>query len=305
MKLPPFLYNGYFDNTHILGKIRLSIEEAYKKYRAYSLHLLPAHIAFFLLWSVVPFLLLWDLVQKFFTVIDFDLGSINIDFVNDFLDSESVLTKISFSWSGLVLLCMVIYFSSRAFYSIIHVSNYVYGLQKDKNFFRTRAKGILLSLCFVLSFVIMIILTILGQGILDLFENIFGPSSLLSALRPLRWPVSGLVLFCMVFLLYWIAPSKKLYWKVSLPGTFFTVILWSITSYLYAFYVDHFANYARIYTSFSNIIILMIWLYIISYVFVLGMLINAVYLERFMDPSGETTLNEDIHEEFPMGPPRT
>ncbi len=298
------LHQGFLDEAHILGKVRLYIEEAYKKYRSYSLHLLPAHIAFFLLWSIVPLMLLWDLVQKFFDVVDFNLADVNLHFVNEFLDTEQVISQIGFSWSGLIILCTVIYFSSRAFYSIIHASNYVYGLQKDKNFIKTRAKGILLSVCFVLSFVIMIVLTILGQGILDLLEHLLGASRLIDAFRPLRWPIAAVVLFFMVFLLYWIAPSKQLYWKVSVPGTIFTVTLWGITSWGYSLYLSYFANYARVYTSFANIIMLMVWLYLISYVFVLGILLNAVYLERFADPTGETTFNNDIQEEFPMGPPR-
>ncbi len=286
-------------------KVDIYIEEAYHKYRAYSLHLLPAHIAFFLLWSVVPLMLLWDFAQEFFSSVDFELANVNIDFLNQFLTEKPVLGEISFSINGLILLATVLFFSSRAFFSIIHVSNYVYGLKKDKNFLKTRAKGILLSICFMLCFVVMLILTILGQGILDLFESLFGATRWIEAIRPLRWPVAGVVLFLMVYLLYWIAPSKKLYWKIPIPGTCFTVVLWSMASWVYSFYLNNLANYTRVYTSFSNVIILMIWLYLISYIFVLGMLLNAIYLERHVDPSGQTLLNQDIHEEYPLGPPRT
>ncbi len=279
------------------------IEEAYKKYRTHSLHLLPAHIAFFILWSVVPLMLLWDLVQRFFSHIDFDVEHISMVFVEEFIDTDQMLQNMNFSWQGIVFLSLVIYFSSRAFYSIIHASNYIYGLQKDKNFIKVRGKGVLLSIFFILSFFITMLLTVFGQGILNMIEEFIGPKQFLTAIKAVRWPAAFLMMVFVVFGIYNIAPSKKLYWKVSIPGTLFTVVLWSVVSWGYSIYLQYFANYTRVYSSFSNIIILMIWIYMLSYVLVLGLLVNAVVLERHVDPSGDTSVNKDVLEEYRMGPP--
>ncbi len=303
MKIPSFLYQGVFEETRPLGKIRMYIEEAYKKYRTHSLHLLPAHIAFFILWSVVPLMLLWDFVQRFFSHIDFDVEHISMVFVEEFVDTDQMSQNMTLSWQGIVFFCLVIYFSSRAFYSIIHASNYIYGLQKDKNFIKVRAKGVLLSVFFILSFFITMLLTVFGQGIINMIEELIGSRQFLTAIKAVRWPAAFLMMVFVVFGIYNIAPSKKLYWKVSIPGTLFTVVLWSAVSWGYSIYLQYFANYTRVYSSFSNIIILMIWIYMLSYVLVLGLLINAVVLERYVDPSGDTSVNKEVLEEYRMGPP--
>ena len=46
-----------------------------------------------------------------------------------------------------------------------------------------------------------------------------------------------------------------------------------ITS-LYSFYINNFANYSVFYGSLANIVVLMIWVYFLSYAFVIGMAMN-------------------------------
>ena len=58
-------------------------------------------------------------------------------------------------------------------------------------------------------------------------------------------------------------------------GAIFTTILWSILTSLYSFYISNISSYDTFYGSASKIIVLMLWIYLISYIFVLGMSINA------------------------------
>ena len=64
-------------------------------------------------------------------------------------------------------------------------------------------------------------------------------------------------------------------------GSIFTTIMWLLSSRIYSFYLNNFNHYNLYYGNMSNILILLIWIYLISYIFVIGMSINASnYLSR-------------------------
>ena len=43
---------------------------------------------------------------------------------------------------------------------------------------------------------------------------------------------------------------------------------------IYSYYINHYANYSIFYGALANIVILMLWVYLLSYVFVLGLAMN-------------------------------
>lgn len=71
------------------------------------------------------------------------------------------------------------------------------------------------------------------------------------------------------------APDKKIKSKTTTTGAIFTTIAWIIATEIYSFYVSQFAKYNLFYGSISNILILLMWVYILAYVFVFGMALNA------------------------------
>ena len=76
-------------------------------------------------------------------------------------------------------------------------------------------------------------------------------------------------------LLYVLAPDKKIRSKTTTKGALFTTISWILATEIYTFYIGTFSSYDVFYGSISNIVILLLWIYILSYIFVVGMAINA------------------------------
>ena len=64
-------------------------------------------------------------------------------------------------------------------------------------------------------------------------------------------------------------------------GALFTTVCWIVTTSIYSYYVSHLANYTLFYGSISGIIVMMIWIYILAYIFVMGIAINADEYNRF------------------------
>ena len=88
-----------------------------------------------------------------------------------------------------------------------------------------------------------------------------------------------IIMFCLIKAIYTMAPDKKVSSMYVNKGALFTTVGWLFVTAIYAFYANNIANYNRFYGGLSNIAILMIWIYLISYVFVLGIAINTSYYE--------------------------
>ena len=119
-----------------------------------------------------------------------------------------------------------------------------------------------------------------GGKILSLFYQNKAIEQLRFILHIIKWPVTIFLIYMNLKLIYTIAPSKKIESRSTTYGAIFTTTIWTIATLIFSYYIKHFGNYNIVYGNLSSIIILMIWLYIISYVFVFGMAINAAKLEE-------------------------
>ena len=108
------------------------------------------------------------------------------------------------------------------------------------------------------------------------FYQKFSEKDLTIIYNLIRWTLTFLLIYLNLKLIYTIAISNKIESKTTTYGALFTTIVWTIATAIFSYYLRFFANYNVIYGNLSSIIILMMWVYIISYVFVMGIAINSV-----------------------------
>ncbi len=125
-----------------------------------------------------------------------------------------------------------------------------------------------------------IILVILSAALIVAFpaiiESIDIPGNMQNLIDWLRWLVMGLILVGSISLVYGFAPEKKrpkFKWVIS--GALLSAILWLLASWAFSFYIRNFSNFGEIYGSLSAIVILMLWLYLSSFIILLGAELNA------------------------------
>lgn len=91
-----------------------------------------------------------------------------------------------------------------------------------------------------------------------------------------EWP---LLLGCMMVtlaVLYRYAPDRhEAQWKWISPGAITAMVLWGIGSLLFTLYVTHFNSYDKTYGALGAVAVLLTWLWLSSYVVLLGAEINA------------------------------
>ena len=263
-----------------MEKARDLFKKIFKYLMKPEMRILPGQLAFFLVITVIPLLALIATIAAAL--------SISTDTIRIAIDS-SVPKEIAELLNGIVangginFNVFVFYFSafllaSNGTYSMINVSNEIYKV-KPKNILSRRVKAVVMISILVSLFLFLIAVPVFGTTLSDIILNITGDTKLVMVtskiLSILKYPIIVVILFLNIKLMYIIAPDEEIPSKTTNKGALFTTILWILSTELFAFYIGKFASYDIFYGSISNLLILFLWVYLLSYIFVFGMVINA------------------------------
>ena len=241
--------------------------------------LLPGQLAFFLVLAIIPTM----------TLITYGASVLNLstDFLYDFLQkafsseiaglllSSSAVNNAGLKLTIVILICY--YISSNGMNSIIVTSNTIYGI-KNGNWFQRRLKAIVMSIIFVTIVLFILLVPIFGDHIIYLIESVnLNPSItniIIRIYQYLQSPIVWIILFLFIKIIYILAPDRKIKSHNANYGAIFTTVAWILISTLYSFYINNLANYTAFYGNLTSICVLMIWIYLLTYSFVIGMSLN-------------------------------
>ena len=169
-------------------------------------------------------------------------------------------------------LVVAIYSASNGFRAIIRGVNKAHNYIDKRSFIKKTALCAALMLIFTFSIVIMLGLWIFSDAILSTFVISRG----LSIAFKIGFGLIALViLIASISWIYWLACAQHDTGKI-LPGAVTTVILWAISSEVFAIFISNFSNISVIYGSIAGVFILIIWLNLISFFLLLGNSVNAL-----------------------------
>ena len=94
----------------------------------------------------------------------------------------------------------------------------------------------------------------------------------------LRFPAAASAGFFALVFLYALAQDGRRPWRELWPGTAVSLLAWMGLSWLYALYVENFADYSLLYGSIGAVIVLLVWLYLSSIVLIMGAEVNGVLI---------------------------
>lgn len=245
-----------------------------------ELRILPGQLAFFLVLSLIPLIALIGTIASALSIpvgtIRSVIGNTVPDAVADIIVSVMSAKGLSFNVVAFFVAAFIL--ASNGTNSMIITSNEIYKLNSE-GFFKRRIKAILMTLSLVGLFFFLLVVPIWGDTIFDIIrlsssKNL--PIDFIYRLfKLLQYPITILILYFNIKLMYVIAPDEKIDSRSATKGAIFTTIGWILASEIYSFYISTFSNYSVFYGSISNVVILLLWVYILSYIFVLGMIINA------------------------------
>lgn len=261
-------------------RVKNILTKLYNIIRKPEMLILPGNLAFFLVLSVFPIIILIGLIASTFSL---SLDSI-VAFINENLPRQ-IFDIITTFISGKGIDFNVGFFTVTAFvlasngpHSIIVTSNTLYNFEQG-SYLNRRIKALILTILLVLLFIFIIVVLAFGNIIvkaifeIGILKNL--SSFAYSMFVYLKWPIAFFIIFFSIKLLYTIAPDYNIPSRYVNKGAIFTTLGWILTTAIYSYYVTHFSKYDIFYGSLSNIIILMMYIYFLSYILVLGIAINS------------------------------
>ena len=88
-----------------------------------------------------------------------------------------------------------------------------------------------------------------------------------------------------------------------MPGILFTLIGWLAGSTIFATYLDHFSSYVTTYAGLASIMIAVVFLYIVSAIFILGGELNAA-ISRYLEARARVGAADPLSSEPRRAPVR-
>lgn len=253
--------------------------------------ILPGSFAFFIVLSIVPTLTIITYVASFFNL------STNFIFeaISKALNGEVAnLIVNNFGSNDLGIkfylsLIVAFFVASNGAASVIATSNSIYGI-KDSGFLRRRIKALIMTIILTILITFMLAIPVFGNKIVDLVAYVNMNPVITNRIRLiimlLQGPISWFVIFALIKYIYTMAPDKKIPSKYVNYGAIFTSFCWIIVTAVFSYYISNFAVYDVFYGGLSNIVILMIWVYLLSYVFTIGMALNYRKEEIKLEKTG-------------------
>ena len=107
-----------------------------------------------------------------------------------------------------------------------------------------------------------------------------------------KGPLTWVIIFSFIRLIYSIAPDRLMPNARVYSGALFTTLGWIIATEIFSKFINHNSTYSIYYGSLSSIATLMLWVYILSFVFVMGMSLNYRAEKEKLEKTGIITINE-------------
>lgn len=230
-----------------------------------EMRILPGNLAFSLIFLIIPFASFIGLL----------LSSSSIDLKN-ILSNNMPIVVLNIIESAMypnpynILLFLIIslWLSSKGCMAIIVSSNVLYKI-KDNNIIKLKIKSILMIILLFILVSIMLLIILFGDKLIHLIninQTIY---------NILKYIISIVIIFIFIKLIYFLAPSKRISSKYMNKGSIFTTLSWVFLLRLYSYYLNNYNNYDFYYGNLSNILILLLWMYLLSYLFTIGLSINV------------------------------
>lgn len=195
---------------------------------------------------------------------------------------------------GLVVALAIALFGARnAAGSIITALNIAYEEKERRSFLVVN----LLALAMTAAAVVVALLALLAVAALGFLQDLVPdlPGIVVALGKIVAYVLLVLAAAASAATLYRYGPSREEpRWQWITPGSLFTAVTWLILTLLFGIYVSSFASYDKTYGSLGAVIVLLTWMYLSSYVLLVGAELNSEVEHQAASP-GQTALRaEDV-----------
>lgn len=170
-----------------------------------------------------------------------------------------------------------LFFSSNGIIALMRNFNKASLLHDKRSAWKKRRIAIALTFVISIMLIVGVSLIITGNYLIKLLEDYALIKGVITrySLVLLNWVIILLLFFSIISTLYYYAPATSKKFKFFSAGATLATVLSIGSSSGFAFYVNNFNSYNKIYGSIGTLIVIMIWLYLNSMILLIGFELNA------------------------------
>lgn len=269
-----------------LSKGVLSQRAAAMAYQ-FFLSLFPLLLAAF---TLLPFLNLEHYIEPILRIIDEFLPESIVPFIQN-----TVTDIMANKHKGLMSIGFLssLYVASSGFNTLMISFNHSMYAQKRRKFLIRRliAIGMVIGvfIAVIMSFSLImgsreVFYYLVFNGFIDSFFQFY-------LLKTIKWAIIIFLIYFVLASIYYITPVNKEGFKFFSAGATVATIMFILLSNGFNIYIKYFSHYNALYGSIGAIIIFLIWMYLNSYVLILGFELNSAIAEAYIEGHSKRKVN--------------
>lgn len=242
-----------------------------------------ASTAFFLFLSLIPMVAILCAILPYTPMSEETLLAVIVEYVPDTVSPllGSVVEDVYAKSAGILSIAIIgtLWTAGKGMLALIRGLNAINDVEENRNYMVVRVVASVYTLIMIVALILSLILMVFGNLLVRLLLQDFPQTRLLfEVLMHFRFVFSWVILTVVFTLLYTFVPNRKMRFKEQLTGGMFSAVVWSIFSWCFSVYVEHFGGFGT-YGSLATIVIVMLYLYFCMYIIFVGAYINCYFRE--------------------------
>lgn len=195
-------------------------------------------------------------------------------------------------WGVVLGIVVSLWSANKGMKALISGVNIAFDEHETRGFFKLNATALAMTIGAMVLGIVAIALVAVLPAVLGHLG--LGQAGQL-AVRLARWPLLAVGLTLVLACVYRYGPDRQRpKWRWTTWGAGVATLLWILASIAFSFYSSNFGSYDKTYGAVGAVVVLMMWLFVSSYVVLLGAELDSE-MER------QTRLDTTVGEPDPMG----
>jgi membrane protein len=224
--------------------------------------------------TLIPYIPIDDFQERLMTIIKRALPDATNDSVIEVINS---IINIPHSGALSIGFLLALFFSTNGFKSIIIAFNSSVLVHDDRSFLSLQWVSFVMSFVFAVTTVIAIVTIIISEFLLSfLVDYGFMVQDVTYYLLLVgNWLIFVLMILFMVAYLYYLAPKKRVKFRLISPGSIVATVVIILFMIVFNVYLENFNKYNVLYGSIGTLLIVLLWIYVNAFILLLGFEINS------------------------------
>jgi len=187
-----------------------------------------------------------------------------------------------------------LWIASSGFNSLLLTFNQSFHANKKIKFLKRRTIALLMVLGIFIAVIVSLSLILFSRKLISylIINDAIKTFFQLYVFKVIKWAIIVLLVYMSLASIYYVTPANRTGYKFFSAGATLSTIMFILMSNGFNWYIINFSSYNALYGSIGAIIIFLLWIYLNSYVLILGFELNASIAEAYMNINSNSKKNK-------------